>query len=93
MQKKVQNSFGQEWKVYANYPTIENGRIWVYCKQGSVDVTILETSAQLVHCAVQDKDSTFTCWTTFVYGFNTLAARRTLWDHLRHTGANCQNPG
>ncbi|PHT50277.1 hypothetical protein CQW23_10024 [Capsicum baccatum] len=72
--------------------TGENGRIWVCCKQGSVDVTILETSAQMVHCAVQDKNSTFTCWMTFVYGFNTLAARRTLWDHLRHIRANCQNP-
>ncbi|KAF3619943.1 hypothetical protein FXO38_32633 [Capsicum annuum] len=40
---------------------------------------------------VQDKNTTFTCWMTFVYGFNTPAARRTLWDHLRHIGANCQN--
>ncbi|KAF3629720.1 hypothetical protein FXO38_27532 [Capsicum annuum] len=57
-----------------------------------MDVTILDTSAQLVHCEVQDKNSTFTCWMTFGYGLNTSTEKMHLWDHWRQLGRGCHNP-
>lgn len=45
-----------------------------------------------VHCAVQDKNSTFSCCMTFLYGFNASAARMNLWDQLRHIREAYTNP-
>ncbi|XP_070039255.1 uncharacterized protein [Nicotiana tomentosiformis] len=90
--KKVIRRLGNEWKFYTDYSQAPNGRICVGWKQRDVTVIILEFTTQLVHCQVEDRSSQFKCKISFVYGFNTIAARKTLWDTLRLTGRNMDDP-
>ncbi|XP_075101661.1 uncharacterized protein LOC142177098 [Nicotiana tabacum] len=82
----------EEYGVNINYSQAPNGRICVGWKQRDVTVIILESTTQLVHCQVEDRSSQFKCKISFVYGFNTIAARKTLWDTLRLTGRNMDDP-
>ncbi|XP_019260061.1 PREDICTED: uncharacterized protein LOC109238083 [Nicotiana attenuata] len=57
-------------------------------KEVNVNVTVLEKTEQLIHCYVQDKNSVFTCYITFVYGLHTIQHRQSLWGKLRSIKLN-----
>lgn len=43
------------------------------------------SSMQLIHCVMVDKHSPFKCTISWIYGLNTIAERKELWDQLRAT--------
>lgn len=76
--------------MYTDDAINERGRIWLLWKEKMVQVHIVMAGDQLVHCKVKDKSSQFTCDITFVYGKNTIAERRNLWEQIRQIHNNMQ---
>ncbi|XP_062106727.1 uncharacterized protein LOC133818056 [Humulus lupulus] len=68
------------WEFYSS-PIIE-GRLLILWRKGIARLTVLEDSPQLVHCQVQLVGDMRCFWVTFVYGFNTVEKRRSLWTDL-----------
>ncbi|XP_019244329.1 PREDICTED: uncharacterized protein LOC109224197 [Nicotiana attenuata] len=86
--KDIQRKTGNEWKIEDNYEYAPNGRIWLMWKEVDVNVTVLEKTEQLIHCYVQDKNSAFTCYITYVYGLHTVQHRKSLWGNLKNVQLN-----
>lgn len=71
---------------------MEGGRILIIWNPRLINCTPLEFSSQAIHCQIFDKVTSkqFVC--SFVYGFNTVAARRDLWNSLISWGINNNEP-
>ncbi|XP_062114012.1 uncharacterized protein LOC133825027 [Humulus lupulus] len=68
------------WEFYSS-PTIE-GRLLIVWRRSFVRMTILEESHQFVHCMVKMAGQRDSFYVTFVYGYNMLEERRSLWQGL-----------
>ncbi|XP_019236831.1 PREDICTED: uncharacterized protein LOC109217052 [Nicotiana attenuata] len=90
--EKVKKKMGNDWEIAADYTQSPNGRIWIAWKPQQVEVQIVTSMPQFVHCIVNDKGSTFTSQITFVYGLNTINERRALWQGLRNLNNNIADP-
>ncbi|XP_060212210.1 uncharacterized protein LOC132639819 [Lycium barbarum] len=82
--EKFRRFFGENWTWYVDYSLEPNGRIWLGWKHSNVKVTVVLARAQLIHCYVEDKGSSFATYVTFVYGYNTNTERKEIWNTLRH---------
>ncbi|XP_019266476.1 PREDICTED: uncharacterized protein LOC109243918 [Nicotiana attenuata] len=87
----TQNKFGAGWKFVDNYSSAPKGRIWIGWKSVNVTVSVLQSSGQLIHCHIQDRNTIY-CYGTFVYGLHTTAERKPLWDHLKAIYVNLSGP-
>lgn len=65
-----------------NYDHHYNGRIWVGWDPDIWKLAVLSSSAQHISCSVQRHSTGETFVVSFIYGFNTVAERRILWDEL-----------
>ncbi|XP_019267297.1 PREDICTED: uncharacterized protein LOC109244631 [Nicotiana attenuata] len=43
------------WTIANNYVEADNGRIWILWQQNHVNVTIIETNVQVIHCFLADR--------------------------------------
>ncbi|XP_062089567.1 uncharacterized protein LOC133796101 [Humulus lupulus] len=68
------------WEFYSS-PTIE-GRLLIVWRRIFVRMTILEESHQFVHCMVKMAGQREIFYVTFVYGYNMMEGRRSLWQGL-----------
>ncbi|XP_062104316.1 uncharacterized protein LOC133815496 [Humulus lupulus] len=68
------------WEFYSS-PIIE-GRLLILWRNGLASLTVLEDSPQLVHCQVQMVGDRRCFFVTFIYGYNTVEKRRSLWTDL-----------
>ncbi|XP_062080392.1 uncharacterized protein LOC133785152 [Humulus lupulus] len=75
MDKKFAN-----WDFF-NSPTVE-GRLLIIWRKGFVRVIVIAESSQHVHCVVKMAGQANAFCLTFVYGFNTIEDRKTLWKNL-----------
>ncbi|XP_062113366.1 uncharacterized protein LOC133824492 [Humulus lupulus] len=75
MKQKLPN-----WDFYTSLVT--EGRLLIVWRKVFVKVTILEDSPQFVHCLVSMVGQKHMFYITFVYGFNSLEGRRSLWEGL-----------
>ncbi|XP_062093866.1 uncharacterized protein LOC133799893 [Humulus lupulus] len=66
---------------YFSSPNTE-GRLLILWRKGIAKVSILEDSSQLVHCQVKLIGLQNIFYVTFVYGFNSVESRRSLWYNL-----------
>lgn len=73
---KIKKKFDKEWKIYSDEAVANNGMIWLFWKDNMVQVQIIGSTSQLVHCKVKDKGSSFSSYVTFVYGMNKLNERK-----------------
>ncbi|GFY97543.1 hypothetical protein Acr_12g0000840 [Actinidia rufa] len=71
------------WATVDNLQQSPNGRIMLIWKEDRVDVEIIESTAQVIHCLVTCKTTSAKLYVSFVYAFNKLVGRRTLWENLR----------
>jgi hypothetical protein len=60
----------------------------VFCNPATVKLDLLASSAQAIHFSVTSLISQYNFMLTFVYGFNTISARRSLWGELRRWNSN-----
>ncbi|XP_011016272.1 PREDICTED: uncharacterized protein LOC105119785, partial [Populus euphratica] len=78
----------KKWKVHSNAEVASSARIVVFWNPATVHVELLDVSAQGLHVLISSRVHQFSIYATFVYGFNTLLARRTLWSDLRNWNPN-----
>ncbi|CAK8577632.1 unnamed protein product [Lathyrus sativus] len=55
-----------------NYQHHANGRVWMYWDSNEVDVKIVTSSSQFIHCGIHDMAGNFLFWLTVVYALNRL---------------------
>nr|TKS17481.1 hypothetical protein D5086_0000013050 [Populus alba] len=73
----------KHWKYFTNVDTTGTARIVVFYNPTTVKLNLLASSAQSLHFSVTSLISQVNFMLTFVYGFNTIVARRLLWGELR----------
>ena len=74
------------WKFVCNAESAAYARIIVFWNPETVKVDMLQFSAQGIHVKVTSLVQQFYFTATFIYGYNTIAARRDLWENLRRWG-------
>lgn len=76
------------WKVLSNAAAASTARIVVFWNPTTVNIELLDFSAQGLHVLISNLVHQFKFYASFVYGFNTIIARRALWDDLRNWSPN-----
>lgn len=66
------------WKWCSNLDVVCGGRILIIWNHDLVDCTPLEVLPQVIYCDIVDKITLKNVVCNFVYGFNVVAARRSL---------------
>lgn len=89
---RIKKVFDKEWNIITGYPTTLNGRLCLLWKGTKVKVIVIDTTSQLIHCKVEDTETTFHINMTFVYVCNTLAKRMSLLNHLKSLAKLCNEP-
>ncbi|XP_062108179.1 uncharacterized protein LOC133819045 [Humulus lupulus] len=79
VQELMDNKFAN-WDFF-NSSTVE-GRLLIICRKGYVRVTVIVESPQHVHCVVKMAGQASAFCLTFVYGYNTIEERKSLWNNL-----------
>nr|TKR97767.1 hypothetical protein D5086_0000209670 [Populus alba] len=78
----------RHWQQLSNANVANTARIVVFWNPSTVKVDLLSSSAQAVHLSISCLISHISFKATFVYGFNTITARRSLWEDLRSWNSN-----
>lgn len=73
----------RHWQYYTNVDVANTARILVFWNPATVKVDLIASSAQGLHISVHSLISQYHFLISFVYGFNTISARRALWEDLR----------
>jgi exonuclease III len=79
-------------KFLDNYTSHANGRIWLNWDDRILDVKLISSSAQMIHCGLYDIHGTFLSWFTAIYALNQLEQRRRLWNELDSIHTSQQGP-
>ncbi|XP_028190711.1 uncharacterized protein LOC114376680 [Glycine soja] len=60
--------------------------------QDKIHLSVLESNAQLIHCAIDCKTTAKRFQVSFIYGLHSIMARRSLWINLNSINANMNCP-
>jgi len=71
------------WKLVSNVEAAGTARVIVLWNPSTVHVDVLDSSSQFIHVSIRCLSSHLTFAASFVYGYNTISGRRTLWDGLK----------
>ena len=74
------------WQFVSNVEAAAYARIVVFWNPETVKVKMIYFSAQGIHVMATSLVQQFCFTATFIYGFNTIIARRALWEDLRRWG-------
>lgn len=80
--RRIQSRLGRKWSFLDNYRHHGNGRIWVLWDKDKVNVQLIGSSYQYLHCMVMSTDNTLCCTVTVVYALNHLNERKKLGDDI-----------
>ena len=70
--KTTINGIAPGWKSLNNYKEAVNGRIWIIWDDSWYDVNLITSSAQMIHCHINERSKGYQFNLTVVYGFNTI---------------------
>jgi len=73
----------KHWKLVSNVEAAGTARVVVLWNPSTVHVDLLDSSPQFIHVSIRCLSTHFTFAASFVYGYNTIIARRTLWDGIK----------
>jgi hypothetical protein len=73
----------KRWNLVSNMKAVGPARVVVLCNPSTVHVDIINSSPQAIHVSIRSLSTHHTFAATFVYGFNTIIAYRSLWDSLK----------
>ncbi|XP_056162312.1 uncharacterized protein LOC115663491 [Syzygium oleosum] len=76
----VDSSF-REWSYAHNYMYSSLGRLWILWKPSILRLTVLEASAQVIHCQI-DKPGMDPFLLSAIYGCNTEVERGIMWRNI-----------
>ena len=80
------------WRMADNFSHHPNGRILIVWKEDLVQLDVVQTTDQAIHCLTTCKSSAVTFYISFIYAFNTPVGRRPLWHNLHRFSYASQNP-
>ncbi|XP_060182465.1 uncharacterized protein LOC132612156 [Lycium barbarum] len=86
--KKI--AFGCHWKH--NYNTDGRGRIWLLWNPTNVNVTVLQTTNQFIHCMAETVNGCLRLEFTAIYSLHTIEDRKGLWSGLEAMAPPICNP-
>jgi len=78
----------KKWKVLSNAAAASTARIVVLWNPATVNVDLIDFSAQGLHVLIYSLVHQFRFYASFVYGLNTVTAKRSLWTDLRNWSPN-----
>ncbi|KAL9347262.1 hypothetical protein Peur_058628 [Populus x canadensis] len=78
----------KKWKVLSNAAAASTARIVVLWNPATVNVDLIGFSAQGLHVLIYSLVHQFRFYASFVYGLNTVTAKRSLWTDLRNWSPN-----
>ena len=81
-----------DWHFTHNFASHNAGRILILWKQDKIHLSVLESNAQLIHCAIDCKTTAKRLQVSFIYGLHSIMARRSLWMNLNSINANMNCP-
>ena len=87
----MRRKFG-DWHFTHNFASHNAGRILILWKQDKIHLSVLESNAQLIHCAIDCKTTAKRFQVSFIYGLYSTVARRSLWINLNSINANMNCP-
>ena len=74
------NNIAAGWNCLNNYKDALNGRIRIIWDDSWYEVKMIASSAQMIHCYIQERSKGYQFNLTVVYGFNTIEQRKCMWD-------------
>ncbi|XP_074320099.1 uncharacterized protein LOC141656908 [Silene latifolia] len=80
----IHRKISKKYKLSTNYDMHSGGRLWVLWNPATVQVQVLDSGAQFLHCSLLHITSQQMVMVTFIYAFNRAVERMELWDTLRH---------
>ncbi|KAL2966465.1 hypothetical protein AAZX31_16G118800 [Glycine max] len=83
----IRRKFG-DWHFTHNFDSHNASRILILWKQDKIHLSVLESNAQLIHCAIDCKTTAKRFQVSFIYGLHSIVARRSLWINLNSINAN-----
>ena len=90
--KTVLNGIVPGWKMINNYNVSPNGRIWLIWDDNWYEVKEITSSAQILHCQVNEKSKDYQFIVSVVYGFNTVEQRKSLWQEMKTISQGVTQP-
>ncbi|CAJ2651355.1 unnamed protein product [Trifolium pratense] len=75
-----------------NYNKHENGRIWIFWNDNNVNIKLIHSTDQMVHCSVYDSKGDWLYWMTAIYAQNHLEYRQKLWNDIATLHSQQQGP-
>nr|XP_004253227.1 uncharacterized protein LOC101244567 [Solanum lycopersicum] len=80
------------WQVLYNYVDSPNGRIWLKWDDNWYEVKKINSSAQMLHCQVNERSKGYQFILTVVYGFNTVEQKKSLWNEMESMAKGISQP-
>lgn len=77
------------WHFANNFDLHPNGRILIFWNPASVCLDSFDIHDQVINCLATSLGNGSHVAISFVYGFNGLVDRRSMWSHLEQFGASC----
>ncbi|KAL2252008.1 UNVERIFIED_CONTAM: hypothetical protein Sindi_2323100 [Sesamum indicum] len=84
----IQSFLLPQWKWFVDYATIGN-RIWLAWDENIIDVHVLDSGEQFLHCRVTSRTDNEVVIITIVYGASEVIDRRALWTTLGTIAQQC----
>ncbi|KAL2225363.1 UNVERIFIED_CONTAM: putative mitochondrial protein [Sesamum indicum] len=84
----IQSFFLPQWKWFVDYATIGH-RIWLAWDENIIDVHVLESGEQFLHCRVTNRTDNDVVIITIFYGASEVIDRRALWTTLETMAQQC----
>ena len=82
-QDKIKRVLPNHWTLISNTQSNSVDRIWIGWNPNKVNLTILNSTSQVIHVYIESLDQAIQFFASFVYGANSIQDRRTLWTDLR----------
>ncbi|KAL2225254.1 UNVERIFIED_CONTAM: hypothetical protein Sindi_3094700 [Sesamum indicum] len=86
----IQSFLLPHWKWFVDYSSVGN-RIWIAWDENIVDVHILDSADQFIHCRVTNMADNEAVIITVVYGASEVIDRRNLWTALETLSQQCSD--
>ncbi|KAL2224464.1 UNVERIFIED_CONTAM: hypothetical protein Sindi_3064900, partial [Sesamum indicum] len=86
----IQSFLLPHWKWFVDYSSVGN-RIWIVWDENIVDVHILDSADQFIHCRVTNMADNESVIITVVYGASEVIDRRNLWTALETLSQQCSD--
>ena len=87
----MKRNFGN-WNFSHNFVSHNAGQIRILWKSDKVTLSVLQSSAQLIHCFIVCKVTGKQFQVSFIYGLQSVMARRSLWINLSNISASLNFP-